>query len=299
MNKQESEQIFPYEIRKEIESYVCESDQFKTEYKHLDTIHLLSQFNDIAARPDVRSVLILTSRPFTNINNLNKAHQAVPIEKVIKGKWYMPMGEKQVIYNEEKLNEVKNTFNGPALISNILPPPDHLMGKFGHPSLQSGKHESWKDVIGKIEAMDHNLPSIFFNPITGLDKKSQRLEQERIKLLSKYMKKFTIDTLTSYEEPKKYPGGTMELYKRCFTLYFVKFVRDVYDSNKLKGYKVKWIADYTHKEKGWSKKSDKVTVKLDPYIVLIHESGMTFAGWKETSIKDQLNQYNAAKNVTN
>jgi len=228
---------------------------------------------------------------------LNKAQSNVPIEKIIKRGWWM--GGNSYVRNESKLQEVRNTFNGPALISNLLPPPSHLMGKLGHPSLQSGKKEAWKEVIGKIEAIDSDLPNLFYESITGLDKKSLRREQDRIAAMYSRMKEFAIKTLTSFEEPKKYPGGTMELYKRCFTLYHVKFVRNqgADGLTMLTGYKVKWIADYTHKENGWSKKSDKVTIKLDPYSVLIYRGDqdggkpMTFAGFSEKEIRAQLEGY--------
>lgn len=296
-----------YEIREQITSYVCKSDRFKPDYEHLDTLNLITQFDRAAADPTKKGVLVLVSRPFSNVNNLNKAQHNVPIEKVIKRAWWM--GGDWYVRNESKLQEVRNTFNGPALISNLLPPPSHLMGKLGHPSLQTGKKEVWKDVIGKIEAIDSDLPSLFYETITGLDKKSLRREQDRIATMYGRMKEFAIKTLASFEEPRKYPGGMMELFNRCFTLYHVKFVRkqdsDVLDG--LEGYKVKWIADYTHKEKGWSKKSDKVTVKLNPYSVLIYkgvggeEQGqgqgqgmgrpMTFAGFNEKEIRAQLEGY--------
>ena len=298
----EQQTLHPNELRAYIESYVCKTDRFKPDYEHLDTLNLITQFDLAAADLTKQSILVLASRPFSNVNNLNKAQSNVPIEKIIKRGWWM--GGNSYVRNESKLQEVRNTFNGPALISNLLPPPSHLMGKLGHPSLQSGKKETWKDVIGKIEAIDSNLPNLFYETITGLDKKSLRREQDRIAAMYSRMKEFAIKTLTSFEEPKKYPGGTMELYKRCFTLYHVKFVRNQGADGvaRLTGYKVKWIADYTHKEGGWSKKSDKVTIKLDPYSVLIYRGSrdvedqdkgrpMTFAGFSEKEIRAQLEGY--------
>lgn len=283
----------PYEVRKFIEEYVCNSDGFKPIYDHLDTMNILRKFDDMKNNPEIRGALFLVSRPFSNLNNLNKAYEEIPVIKSEKKyDWYRGHYY-NIVKDTKKLDEVKNTFNGPALISNMLPPPDHLLGRFSHPSLQSesGRQEAriWKDVMGKIEAIECNIPNFFFENFEGLDKKSLKRENDRISQIYEFMKKFALNKLGEFDAPKGYPGGAVELHKRCFTLYYVKFIRD--GSDKLIGYKVKWITDYTHKEKGWSKKSDKVIIKLDPYSVFIHESGMTFAGFNEKSIKKQVDEY--------
>merc|ERR1711916_308539 len=87
-------------------------------------------------------------------------------------------------------------------------------------------------------------------------------------------------------------------YERCFSVYFVKFVRSrEKDSNgSVRGHEVQWLADYTHKsdratDGGWSKKSDKVTVPLPPYRIYVHDDGTVFAGWDGKSLKAQVVDY--------
>ena len=97
--------IQEYEIREQIMSYVCKSDRFKPDYEHLDTLNLIAQFDRAAADPTKQSVLVLASRPFSNVNNLNKAQSNVPIDKVIKRAWWM--GGNSYVRNESKLQEVR------------------------------------------------------------------------------------------------------------------------------------------------------------------------------------------------
>ncbi len=259
-----------WEVRRTIAGYLRVSERFRSMHQHLDTVSLLTNFDKIAAS-ECKAVLMLASRPFTNLNNLNTAYRGIPIDKIHK---------------------VKETFNGPAFLSNLLPPADALVGRFDHPDLQSGKESAWKDVAGKLECVQSDLPVCFFWEEEGYGKKASLRERKRVAEMESYIEKYVMGTLSSFEEPHCYPGGAQALHKRCFSLYCAEFVRDKH--KKLRGYKVRWIADYTHKsETTWSEKSKKVTVFCPIYRVYIYDNGVQFAGWFLDSIKDQVSKYEA------
>lgn len=278
-----------HEIRAEITRHVCETERFRPEYSHLNTQTLIEKFNQIC-QTDSKGVMIITSRPFANINNLNAANANVPITKVMRGGWwnsYRDVHEK----DERGQQEVRNTFNGPALISNLLPPSDHLAGKFGHPSLTSGKTSAWKEVIGKIEDIRSNLPHAFFYKEDGIGKKAEKREHERLHEVTNYTESYVDTVLGSFGERNGYPGGLQVLGQRCFSVYFVKMRRSE-KTGKVHGYAVRWIADYTHKgDQGWTKKGDKVTVPIPEYLIYTHDDGTSFAGWNMKLLKAQVDEY--------
>ena len=278
-----------HEVRAQIGKYVSESEHFKPEYAHFNTEKLLEKFNQIC-KTDAKGVLIIASRPFANINNLNTAHSNVPVTKVLRGNWWN--GYNQILERDaQKQQDVKKLFNGPALISNLLPPSDHLAGKFGHPTLASGKSSAWKEVIGKIEDIRSNLPSAFFYKETGIGKKADRRESDRLAEVNNYTESYVDEILGSFVARNGYPGGHQVLNQRCFSVYFVTFKRSE-KSGTVQGMGVQWLADYTHKgESGWKKKSDKVTVPLPRYLVYIHDDGTSFAGWDRKSLKAQVDEY--------
>lgn len=280
-----------YEIRRKIGLAVCESDRLGSNYAHLDNPTLIAKFNEIA-HGESRGVLVIASRPISNLNALAKAHDSIPIEKIVRTwDWWNYKMCDTAVKDQKALLEVKNTFNGPALLSNLLPPTDHLVGRFGHPSLQSGKSEAWKSVIGKLDGICSNLPECFFWKEYGCGTKANKREKERIDEVQKFIDNYIYSTVKSYENAKQYPGGIMELFQRCFSVYFVRFVRN--NDNVLKGYKVRWLSDHTHSTKTglWKKKSEKVTIPIAPYQVYLHDDGMNFAGWNIEQIKAQVAQH--------
>lgn len=275
-----------HEVRGEIASYVCQSNHLRPDYVHLDTATLIERFNELCDSGE-RGMLIIASRPFSNLNCLYAAHSSVPITRVIRGwGWYRD----RYIRDQGKLQEIKTTFNGPALISNLLPPSDHLAGKFGHPSLVSGNPDAWKEVIGKIDHIQTDLPNSFFLKEDGYGKKSARRERKRISENEKYVKQYVSTVLESFDARGGYPGGSKNLYQRCYSVYFVRVVRT--DEGEVRGYEVEWLADYTHKsDRGWTRKSEKVTVPLPKYRIYIHDDGLTFAGWDGASLRAQVEEY--------
>lgn len=234
------------------------SDNLGPKYSQLDS-------TEFAHLPNT-DLFVIASRPFSNINVLNKEVENATSEKEITFDvpmcWFCSCFDcsqsqpiTKFVHQQDpvKMKKIRQTFNGPALISCLLPPVDHLIGKFDHPTLKTGKPEAWKQVCGKVEAwlMVALAPELRANPSS----KERREHEARVNLQEKEARKFLLDTLAKFEQPKSYPGGKAELYQRCFSLYIVTADRTV-----------TWICDYTHKEQ-WSEKSAKVTVPLPPYKV--------------------------------
>jgi hypothetical protein len=289
------EDMKEHEVRAEIEKYVCETEHHKPKYSHLDTKSLIELFNVVTSVDSCEGLLMIASRPFTNLNNLSAAYNSVPILKVIRSwSWYTDRYIK--VRDSAKLQEVRNTFNGPALLSNLLPPADHLVGKFGHTALVSGNPTAWKEVIGKIEDVCPIIIPAFFQKEDGYGKKAERREKYRLREIDNFVCEYMRQTMETFEQKGGYPGGTQSLYKRCFSIYFVKIVRNP-DTQNVRGYEVKWLDDFTHKDgNGWTKKSAKVTVPLPPYRVYIHDDEVTFAGWDGKSLKAQVQDHEETTN---
>lgn len=247
------------------------SDQFKPEYRHLDSVNF-TQF-------PLGESIIVASRPFSNINVLNSAIQDSRYEVTLEKQqpkllkcgyrgcnclFYDPMiprSDKCVMLlpDPQKMKEVRNTFNGPALISSLLPPIDHLMGRIGHPALQSGKLEAWKLVCGKVEACEPiptPLPELRANP----KRKEQAQYDDAVKDRQNTLRKYVTQTLEDFENAKSYPGGTKELYKRCFSVYIIERTEN--------STRIVWQYDVTHKNQKWSEKTASVTTPLPPYLII-------------------------------
>lgn len=291
------------EFRQMIEELVCASDRFKPKYQHLDTPNTIERFNQVA-NSDMRAVLVLASRPFSNINYLRKAEEDIShLEKVKTTVEYCGLcglfgTENRTIkcYDQEKLSKIRNTFNGPALIPNLLPPPDYLMGKLGHPSLQGNKAECWKNVCGKLEAISDPLPAFFFEKADqtkaqekALSKKEFRREEERQSQVADYISNFVLVQLKTFEGAGQYPGGPEALTKRCFSVYTVKFNREKIEEGII-NYGVRWVDDYTHKHGSWSKKSSRVTVPLPRYRVVQLPNQPSIAAFDDASYCEQLKE---------
>lgn len=279
-----------HEVRAEIAEHARETERFRKEYAHFNTEYLLDKFNQICYAGS-KGALIIASRPFANINNLHAAHANVPVTTIVDGNWY----NRRVRFEKDavKQKEVVNTFNGPALIPNLLPPTDHLVGKFGHPSLVSGKPSAWKDVVGKIEDIcsDDVFPDAFFCKEDGYGKKAEKREKERAREVENFIETYANSTLSSFGGHKGYPGGLQDLSQRCFSIYYVKIVRPA-DGGVIRGFEVEWISDYTLKGgKEWMKKSEKVTVALPKYLVYIHDDGVSFADWDKKALRAQVKEY--------
>ena len=257
----------PEELRKAIGSYLQTADHFKPEHAELDTATLLQRFNPVVP------VLLLASRPFSNLNHLFAAREetksiVVEVSELEfcscgnpEGCWWNVTSK--VVYDSLKLADVKKTYNGPALLPHLLPPVSHLLGKLGHPALHSGKIEAWKQVAGKFEAISEPLPAWFFpepNPKANLSRKEQRLADEQAATNQALIDRFVQNTLDGLTATKAYPGGLAALNERCFSLY-------VYQPRGNHSQRVQWLADYTHKAKGWGKKKVSVTVPLPAYVI--------------------------------
>lgn len=250
-------------------SVLTETDQFKPEYRHLDSENFLQL--------PPGEFIVICSRPFSNINTLNLEIKETRIETVVEKPVDLKCGFPGcrcvfrdtsaprtlkcvlLLPDPEKLRKVRQTFNGPALISSLLPPVDHLMGRIGHPALLSGKPEAWKLVCGKVESVQ-----LLTTQLTELRANPKRKEQaeydEIVKQRESEIRESVLQTLVDFEKPRSYPGGTKELFKRCFSVYIVK--RD--DNTTL----VEWKYDMTHKNNNWSEKSNTVTTPLLPYTVI-------------------------------
>ena len=117
----------PAQMRSMIEQYLCVPDHFKPEHQHLDTARLLEQYRQF---PENSGNLVLTSRPFCNLNNLFAARPEAT--KIVTYElefcdclnpdacWWIT--RTRYVMDQLQNAKVKNTFNGPALLSNLLPP---------------------------------------------------------------------------------------------------------------------------------------------------------------------------------
>lgn len=256
----------PEHLRSAIAAYLSAGDHFKPEHSALDTANLLQRFDPSQA------ALLVASRPFSNLNNLfAEREKAQSIVTVIGELEYCSCGNPEAcwwnvtktrVIDGEKMTEIKQTYNSPALLPHLLPPVSHLLGKLGHPALKSGKIEAWKQVAGKLEAISDPLPASFFpepNPKANLSRKEQR-EAEAIEVANQaIVDQFVTSTLDRLTLNKGYPGGLAALNERCFSLYSYQPVGD--------DQRIVWLGDYTHKAKGWGKKKKSVTVPLPPYMI--------------------------------
>jgi hypothetical protein len=75
-----------YEVRDTITKAVCAKDQIRHQ-PHLETPHLIEQFNQSAASGN-NSILVMASRPFSNLNNLRSAYAEIPYDVVKTWKWF-------------------------------------------------------------------------------------------------------------------------------------------------------------------------------------------------------------------
>lgn len=288
------------EYRRQIETFVCSSEGFRGDYEKNDTLKLQDEFNSKVAS-GAKSVFVLASRHFSNLNHIARAHQAAIIEKKIT-RDYEGNTDVTIIKDQNKVYKLKNTFNGPALIPNLLPPGSYINSRKDHPSLQSGDiHKSWKNVAGKLEAISDELPPDF--QVSQCDLIKARDQRLNITKKDTFIDAFIQSTLSAFSGPKCYPGGTKELYQRTFSLYRVDVIRSSTD-NKVRGYKVIWLNDYTNKSKSsagtniWSPKSSKSTVGIADYNVYVHDDGTTFAAWVvdgSKSLKNQVLAYEKKK----
>ena len=267
--------------RRKIESFVCSSEGFRGDYEKNDTLKLRAEFDSKVAS-GAKSVFVLASRHFSNLNHIARAHQAAIVKKEIN-RDYEGHTSVTIIKDQNKVYKLRNTFNGPALIPNLLPPSSYIVRRKDHPSLQSRDiNKSWKDVAGKLEAISEELPSYF--QVSEYDLIKARDQRINTTTKEKFIKEFIESTLSAFSDPKCYPGGTKELYERTFSLYRVDVIRSSID-NKVRGYKVIWLDDYTNKSKSnagtniWSPKSIKSTIGIADYNVYVHEDGATFAAW--------------------
>lgn len=258
----------------------------------MDTSVLIDQFNDITSSK-TRGVLMIASRPFSNVNHLRYVHNAVPV-KVVESKvweydWWGGCGYKKkkfYLRDQSAVNEIKNTFNGPALLPNLLPPLSELEKRRGHPYLKGGKMESWKRVAGKLEALTAVSEYCFYDYYPDSFSKERRRQRQ----MSRFIDEFIEEKMTAL--CKHYPGGSKNYSQRCYSTYFVKIVRD--SESQLRGYKVQWLSDHTFKDGQWSPKSSKSTLPIDEYKIYIHDDGTHFADWKSEGLKKQVADHDEA-----
>ncbi len=293
---QKAEEIFEAEVdsgswRRQIETIVCQSEKAKLEYLHTDTTTLLDQFKGKVNDPDTRSIFVMASRHFSNINHINDAYKDSVVGKVRTWSWWTGSSWR-VVRDPSKVSLMKQTFNGPALLPHLLPPSEYIAGRQGHPSLQAHPmSDSWKDVSGKIEAVSDNLPSYFY--LTDHDLPKWKDVRRNNKLKQEYQDQFAQEVLSTLDCPRGYPRGPSELHQRVFSLYRVDIVRG---KERLKGYRVHWTGDYTYKsnDKTWSTKSEKSTVPMQSYNVYIHDDGASFAFWSsedKSRLRDEIKSY--------
>jgi hypothetical protein len=115
--------------------------------------------------------------------------------------------------------------------------------------------------------------------------------------------------------------GGQNLYQKCFSIYRVDFIRC--DDGLLRGYKVIWLTDYTHRIKthykdsyysqrrqiptkvcAWSPKGNRMTVPIDPYQIYLYDvvghhvndvvRQIQFCGWKRNDLIKQIKEYQAS-----
>ena len=225
-----------FKTRIQIENELCKPDTLSRKYTNLNTTKQIGLFNTIST--EHKNLLVITSRPMNNMNNINQARRfGISVERNFS----------------------------PALISHLLPPENYFDDK---------RIFNPKEQLGKIEGTLALPDDFILDPNDKIDtfgnKYWLRVKKFR-KEINEYIHNLVMGVLNSFGEAGNYPGGSQEFSHRSFSVYIV----NVQDSQK---YQVTWKDDYTYKhvsgatgkhQSGWDKKSERVTVPINPYIVHI------------------------------